>query len=226
MRQWQVRDVMTTDVITASGDASVAEIVTLLTERRISAVPITDSFDVVLGVVSWTDLHEKIELGGEGGSRTGWRRRWTAPLLQWPHGTAAEVMSAPPLTIEAGAPLAAAARMMRRGDVGRLLVVDDESRLLGIVTRSDLLKMHDRLDAVIRDEVVHRVLGDTLRIPADTIQVAVDDGVVTLTRRAGWRGSAGTAIALSAAVPGVTGVVDRLTTSGKRLRRPAVPAAR
>ncbi|MEU4428808.1 CBS domain-containing protein, partial [Actinoplanes sp. NPDC024001] len=205
---------MTTDVITVSEDASVTEIVTLLKDRRISAVPITDRFDVVIGIVSWSDLHAKIELGGEGGARTGWWHRWRNPLLQWPHGTAAEVMSAPPLTITADASLAAAARVMHRGDVGRLLVTDDDSRLLGIVTRSDLLKIHDRLDAVIRDETVRRVLGDTLRIPPGAVRVGVDDGVVTLTGRVEQQRTAVAATGLTAAVPGVTGVVDQLTADG------------
>ena len=73
-------------------------------------------------------------------------------------------MSAPALTIGADASLPAAARVMYRSDVGRLLVVDGDSRLRGIVTRSDLLKVHARLDAVIRDEVMQRVLRRTLRI--------------------------------------------------------------
>ncbi|WP_204301385.1 CBS domain-containing protein [Actinoplanes campanulatus] len=219
---------MTTDMITVSEDASVTEIVTLLKDRRISAVPITDRFDVVLGIVSWTDLHEKIELDGEDGSRTGWWSRWRNPLLQWPHGSAAEVMSGPPLTIGADAPLAAVARVMRRGDVGRLLVVDGESRLLGIITRSDLLRIHDRLDEVIRDEVLQRVLGGTLSIPAGAVRVVVNDGVVTLTGRVARQSTAVAATELTAAVPGVTGVVDQLTAGGtgsdtaprRPLRRP------
>jgi hypothetical protein len=55
MPQWRVRDAMTTDVITAPDDASIAEIVAVLTDRQITAVPIVDRLDVVLGVVSWTD---------------------------------------------------------------------------------------------------------------------------------------------------------------------------
>ena len=81
MTQWQVRDVMTTDVITAPDDASVAEIVTVLTDRQITAVPIVDRFDVVLGVVSWTDLRDKINIRVPGSQpHVGWWRRW-APSL-------------------------------------------------------------------------------------------------------------------------------------------------
>jgi CBS domain-containing protein len=211
MPQWRVRDVMTNEVITAPDDASVAQIVTLLTDHRISAVPIVDRFDVVLGVVSWTDLFKKIEIGApDGAPRAGWWRWWVPSPVQWPDGTAVEVMSGPPLTVGADASLPAAARMMYRNDVGRLLVADDDSRLRGIVTRSDLFKIHARLDAVIRDEVVQRVLGRTLRIPPGAVRVSVDDGVVTLTGRTVHRTTAIAAARLTEAVPGVTDVVDRL----------------
>lgn len=211
MPQWRVRNVMTTEVITAPDDATIAQIVTLLTNRQISAVPIVDSFDVVLGLVSWTDLRRKTEIRApHDAPRARWWRRRVLPLTQWPEGTAVEVMTGPPLTIEADATLPTAARVMHRNNVGRLLVVDNDNRLRGIVTRSDLLKIHSRLDAVIGDEVMHHVLDDTLAIPPGTVQAAVDEGVVTLTGRAAHKTTATAAIGLTEAVPGVTDVVDRL----------------
>jgi CBS-domain-containing membrane protein len=224
MTTWRVKDVMTTDVITAPDDATLADIVTLLTDRQITAVPITDRFDAVLGVVSWTDLRRKIELA-EPDDGAGRPHPW-APV-QWPEGTAVEVMSGPALTIGADVSLAAAARVMYRRAVGRLLVVDRDRKLRGIVTRSDLLKVHARLDAVIRDEVLHQVLGHPLMIPAGTVGVTVADGVVTLTGRTADRSTAITAARLTAAVPGVTGVDDRLefdvddTAAPRPAHRPA-----
>jgi CBS domain-containing protein len=212
MSQWRVRDVMTTEVINASDDASVAEIVAVLTDRQITAVPIVDRFDVVLGVVSWTDLRDKIDIRRpDGEPHVGWWRRWTPSLVRWPEGTAVEVMSGPALTIAADASLSAAARVMYRSEVGRLLVVDGDNRLRGIITRSDLLKVHARLDAVIRDEVIHRVLHGTLAIPPGDVQATVDDGVVTLTGRIASKMRAVAAVQLTEAVPGVTDVVDHLT---------------
>jgi CBS domain-containing protein len=212
MPQWQVRDVMTTDVITVPADASIAEIVAVLTGRQITAVPIVDSFDVILGVVSWTDLRRKIDIDApEGDSRAGWWYRWASPRARWPEGTAVEVMSGPALTIEADASLPAAARVMYRRGVGRLLVVDRDNRLRGIVTRSDLLTVHARLDAVIRDEVMHQVLQRTLMIPPGAVQATVDDGVVTLAGNTTRKTIAAAAVRVTEAVPGVTGVVDRLT---------------
>ncbi len=212
MTTWRVRDVMTNEVITAPGDASVAEIVAVLTDRRITAVPIVDRFDAVLGVVSWTDLRQKINVGGpDSGSRVGWWRRWAPPRARWPEGTAVEVMSGPALTIGADASLPAAARVMYRRAVGRLLVVDRDGGLRGIVTRSDLLKVHARLDAVIRDEVMRQVLAHPLPIRPGAVQATVGDGVVTLTGRTARRTTAVVAARLAETVPGVTDVVDRLT---------------
>jgi hypothetical protein len=71
-------------------DASIAEIAALLSGRRISAVPIVDRFDVVIGLVSWTDLHDKIDIGEpEHTARGGWLRRWRPPRLRWPQVRAA-----------------------------------------------------------------------------------------------------------------------------------------
>jgi CBS-domain-containing membrane protein len=212
MTTWRVQDVMTTEVITAPDDASVADLVALLTARQITAVPITDRFDVVLGVVSWTDLRRKIEIDAAGSSPAGWWRRRVPRRLRWPEGTAVEVMSGPALTIGAGASLPAAARMMYRRGVGRLLVVDRDGGLRGIVTRSDLLKVHARLDAVIRDEVMQQVLRRTLMIRPGAVRAEVDEGVVTLSGRTARRTTAVAAARLTAAVPGVTGVVDQLTS--------------
>ncbi|MEU4217413.1 CBS domain-containing protein [Actinoplanes sp. NPDC026623] len=211
MTTWRVQDVMTTEVITAPVDASVAEIVALLTERRITAVPVVDRFDVVLGVVSWTDLRRKITVAApDAGSSVGrWRQR-VQPSVQWPQGIAAEVMSAPALTIGADASLPAAARVMHRRGVGRLLVVDRDRRLRGIVTRSDLLKVHARLDAVIREDVLRQVVGRTPQIAPGTIQVGVDDGMVTLTGHTDRKTTAVAVARLTATVPGVTDVVDLL----------------
>ncbi|MEU7902682.1 CBS domain-containing protein [Actinoplanes sp. NPDC049118] len=213
MRQWRVQDVMTTDVITAPDDASVADIVTLLTERRIRAVPIVDDFGTVLGIVSWSDLHEVIEMPAPTDPpRTPWWRRRMPLRPSWPEGTAAGVMNAPPLTIGAGASLPAAARLMRRSAVGRLLVVDGGHKLRGIVSRSDLFKVHDRLDAVIRDEVMQRVLLGELRIRPGAVQVTVDGGVVTITGRTARRTTALAAARMARLIPGVTDVVDLLTS--------------
>jgi CBS-domain-containing membrane protein len=231
MTTLRVNDVMTTEVITAPHDATVADIVTLLTERQITAVPVVDGFDVVLGVVSWTDLRRKIEISGpDGEPAAGWWRRRLPALMEWPRGTAVEVMSGPALTIGADAPLPRAARMMYRRGVGRLLVVDQDHKLRGIVTRSDLLRVHARLDAVIREDVMRQVIGRTPHVRLGTVRATVHDGVVTLTGRTDRKTAAAVA-RLTTTVPGVADVVDLLTfaiddTAGATRPAAARPANR
>jgi CBS domain-containing protein len=209
MPMWPVRNIMTIDVITAPDDALIAEVAAILAERGISAVPIVNQFDVVVGVVSWTDLHPMIR-PGEDSTRGGWLRRDRAAQVGWPDLEAVQVMSAPPVTVGPDASLAAAGRLMHRHNIGRLLVTDPANRLLGIVTRRDLLKVHARLDAVIRDEVTHRILRRILMIEPGSVQVAVHDGVVTLIGRMRHKSTALAAAGMTAAVAGVTEVVNQL----------------
>jgi CBS domain-containing protein len=201
---------MTTEVITAGADAPLSEIAAVLAGREISGVPIVDRFDAVVGLVSWTDLRERIDPGGPADAPSEWWRRWPSRLRSTER-SAVEVMSSPPLTIRSEASLPAAGRMMYRNNVERLLVVDGDGGLRGIVTRSDLLKVHARLDAVIRDEVMQHVLRRTLRLDVEAVHARVDDGVVTLTGRTARRTTALAVVGLTEAVAGVTAVVDRLT---------------
>lgn len=153
----RVRDVMTVNVITADESASVTEIAAILTRHRIGAVPIVDRYGAVVGVVSWTDLHRTIETSQPDG---GWLRH-RPPRLLWPSLAVTDVMSAPPVTIGPELSLSRAGRLMRTPELGRLVVLDRTGRMVGIVTRGDLLKVYDRLDAVIRDEVQQDVMRRT-----------------------------------------------------------------
>ena len=209
MAVWRVHKVMTVDVISAPDDASIAEIAAILAEHRITAVPIVNAFDLVVGILSWTDLHHMIDPADKAGG--GLLSRDRATEFRWPEKAAIEVMSAPPFTVRPDASLAAAGRLMHTHNIGRLLVTDRPGRLIGIVTRRDLLKVHARLDAVIRQEVTHRILRQTMMIEPRSVQVAVDDGVVMLTGHLGRKSTALVAVGLTEAVAGVTRVIDRLS---------------
>jgi CBS-domain-containing membrane protein len=116
-------------------------------------------------------------------------------------------MSAPPVLALVGTPLAAAARLMDAEGVKRLPVVDDLGRLVGIVSRGDLLKVHLRPDDEILEDVrsgVLPLLGDE----AKTLQVEVADGVVTLSGRADRWSTTDVADRLTRQVAGVVSVVD------------------
>ncbi|PBC66250.1 BON domain-containing protein [Streptomyces sp. TLI_235] len=97
--------------------------------------------------------------------------------------TAGGLMTSPAVTAQASWSVAEAARAMDRHKVKRLPVVDEVGRLVGIVSRRDLLQVFLRHDAAIREEIVHDVLGQTLWLAPGDVQVVVHDGVVTLTGR-------------------------------------------
>jgi len=181
VQKWTVRDVMTRRVVSVDRGASYRNLVDLLTEKRISALPVIDEAGHVLGVVSETDLLRKIEYhGGEEPRIFDSPRRRDDRRRSQGH-IAADLMSAPPIVVTADTSITAAARTMNREGVKRLPVVDEHGRLIGIVTRGDLLKTHLRTDREILDDIRTGVLHPFLLEDEDSVTVAVVHGVVTLT---------------------------------------------
>ena len=211
MRIWRVGDVMTSDVVTVGEDTRYREIVDLLAARRVSAAPVVDEERRVVGVVSEADLLHKIECAGEEHERrvfTSRRRRRAEGKAQGV--LARELMSAPAITVVPGTSLTVAAKLMDDERVKRLPVVDELGRLVGIVTRSDLLRVYLRPDAEIERDVVDDVLGRVLLVERGTVNVKVYDGAVTLVGRTDRYSTARLAVKLTQAVPGVVEVVDQL----------------
>jgi CBS domain-containing protein len=176
-----VSDVMTRTVVSVNAFTPFKDIVRLMQEYRVSAVPVVDEDDRVLGLVSEGDLilKEDPELDGDPRLFEGVHRRHdrskAAGLI------ASELMSAPVITVGPDASLAEAARLMHRRTVKRLPVVDPETGvILGIVSRTDLLKVFLRDDAEIAAEIRDDVVKRTLWIDPDTIRIVVRDGVVKM----------------------------------------------
>ncbi|WP_405575722.1 CBS domain-containing protein [Streptomyces sp. NBC_01167] len=174
-----VSDVMTQTVVSVGRQATFKEIVELLGQWRVSAVPVTEGEGQVVGVVSEADLLPKEEFRDSDPDRFTQLRR--LPDMAKAGGvTAEELMTAPAVTVEAGATLAQAARTMADRKVKRLPVVDDRGRLQGIVSRADLLKVFLRSDEDIAEEVRRTIVAYLFRAPVEPIRVSVADGVVTL----------------------------------------------
>jgi predicted transcriptional regulator len=154
----------------------------LLISHRLSAVPVVNRCEKVIGVVSEADLMHKVEAdGAQPRVFASLRRR--ARQAKAAGRTAGEVMSTPAVTVASSMSIAAAARRMRDENVKLLPVVDEADTLVGIVSRADLLKVHLRSDAQIRRDVVEQILGLGLGDAGSTVQVTTTDGVVTLR---GW----------------------------------------
>lgn len=205
---WTVGTVMTTCVVSVTPDTTYKEIVERLREHRVSAVPVIEMDGRVVGIVSEADLLLKEErpLPGIAGS----------PLQ--PHGDAARaagrnaaaLMTAEVVTVGPDGTLTEAARRMHRHGVKRLPVVDSAGRLVGIVSRGDLLQPFLRSDESIAREVREDVLRGTLSIDPESLTVAVDAGVVRLEGELENRSLCRIVERLVAAVEGVVGVDARL----------------
>jgi CBS domain-containing protein len=210
--RWRIKDVMTTEVVAVPSDKPFKEIVDLLADRGISAVPVVDDQNRVVGVVSEADLLHKTEFAGESvANRLLESRRHRTARKKAVGEVAGELMSAPAVTVSRETTLVEAARTMEEKDVKRLPVLDADGRLVGIASRRDLLKVFLQSDAAIRAEVRERVFRRGMWINPALVSVEVDDGVVTLAGELERRSVASVAVQLTRAVDGVVAVVDRLT---------------
>ncbi|MCQ4082061.1 CBS domain-containing protein [Streptomyces sp. RB6PN25] len=226
MERRTVAEVMTSEVVRVGFATPFKDIASLLAEYRISGVPVVGPDDRVAGVISETDLmtyQARLSEADEAGHGPALRRarRALRSLVRGRAGavraakqrarTAERLMSAPAITVHPQAGLAEAARTMVRHGIERLPVVDDDNRLVGIVTRRDLLQIFLRTDHEIRTEVIRGVLERTLGLTPAAVHVTVHDGAVTLEGRVERASEAAIALRLSARVDGVIAVVDRLT---------------
>lgn len=219
----KVRDVMTAPAVSVSVDAAFKEIVDLLNERRISGVPVVDAAGRVVGVVSEADLLHKVELSGEPlEGRLFERPSHHRARVKAAGDAAAELMSAPALTVAPEDSVVTAAQRLESHGYKRLPVVDGVGDLVGVVSRRDLLRAFLRTDAQIRDEVERRVFAKTFMMTPAEARVEVADGVVTLRGELELATLLPIAIALTRAVDGVVDVDDQMTftVDNRRETRP------
>ena len=172
----------------------------------VSALPVIDEDGRPIGVVSEADLLLKEEYVGREHIR-GHRQERSKASGQ----TAKELMTSPAVIIGPQARLAEAARIMHERGVKRLPVAGAAGRLVGIVSRSDLLTVFLRPDREIYREVVDRIIAGTLWVEPDTIHVGVRHGVVTLEGQMERKSLVPILIGLVQGIDGVVGVDPHLT---------------
>lgn len=216
----RVYDLMTRDPVAVKPDTPLKEVAHILVEHGFSGVPVVDDDNVVIGVVSESDFMIK-ERG---------REYVPSSALSWLLGdspqirhereivearTAGQAMSAPPITIEGRiASVREAAITMAERNINRLPVTED-GRLVGIITRGDLLRVYAQPDAQLADAV-----REALRSADGIIVESVENGVVRLAGTAASEAMAETTIRIAEAVDGVL-AVDAEALNW--LERPAAP---
>jgi CBS domain-containing protein len=168
-----VVDVMTRDVLFVTPDTSVREAARLMIDNRISGLPVVEA-GIVVGIISEADYVAQ-------DSASTWVSRVLfkgdeAPLSGIEK--VSELMSPNPVTIPSTATVQEAARVMTRRGFKRL-PVEEDGRMVGIVTRSDLIRAYVRTDEEVADEA--RDLIAVLPEPLSGVAVEVKDGIATLT---------------------------------------------
>ncbi|QTE01969.1 CBS domain-containing protein [Streptomyces cyanogenus] len=207
-----VSDVMSHTVAAVGRRAAFKEIVQLMQDWKVSALPVLEGEGRVVGVVSEADLLPKEEFRDSDPDRATQLRRLD-DLAKAGGLTAEDLMTSPALTLHANATLAQAARTMAHAKVKRLPVVDDVGMLQGIVSRADLLKVFLRTDEEIAEEVRREVVAHLFPTPVSDVQVEVRNGVVKLIGHARDTSLVPVAARLVRAVEGVVDVEFELTRS-------------
>jgi CBS domain-containing protein len=212
-----VSDVMTQPALSVTAATPLREVAELLLDTRISGVPVVDDTGAVVGVVSEADFLVK-EQGRDAlphrplARIRGESRASRAQLVKLTATTAGEAMTSPAVTVGSGCRISQAAEIMTSKGVNRLPVVDD-GRLVGIVSRADLVRAYvrsdDQLARTVRDEVLLRILW----LDPSTFAVDVEKGVLSISGRVERRSTAEMVERAVAMVPGLVDVRCDVTWS-------------
>ena len=192
-----VVDLMTTEVIAESRDTGLREAARLMFRNRVSGLPITEPDGTLIGIITEADFL-RLEVERQEGARD--------QVV-----TVGEVMSIGVVTIRPEMEIYEAAKIMAVQKVKRLPVVDDDNRLLGVISRADIVSIFTRPDDVIEDEIREGLLRRVLFIDPDDLGVSVTNGVVALSGEVGTRAEASMLEELTNRLDGVFGVETNLT---------------
>ena len=205
-----VKDVMSTHVIAVRQSAPYKDMAAMLHRQRVSAFPVIDDDNKVIGIVSETDLLTKEALEGTV-PRTLLSLTRQHVRSQVNAVTAADLMTKPAVTIGPDQLVTQAARLMFNQRVKRLPVVSDDGTLIGIVTRSDVLSVYSRPAADIQREITQDLIQGTFRGDPARFTITVNDGIVTIEGTPETTAAGHDIIDAARHAEGVVAVRDRLS---------------
>jgi CBS domain-containing protein len=206
----KIRELMTTDVVTVTPKTSLKEAAGLLVKHGISGVPVVDD-GAVVGVFSEADVLLKEGREGRHEGLLGWLFESDSALEHKLEAkTVGEAMTTPPITIGPDVPVHKAASRMVDDAINRLPVVEPDGKLVGIVTRADLVRAFTRSDEDIANEIRNEILRRTLWLDPGTVTVRVADGEVRLAGEVETETDAELLPVFVARIPGVVSVQTSL----------------
>jgi len=216
-------DVMVRNVITIGPNATIGEVADLLVTHRVSALPVVDANDKVIGVVSEGDLLRRAEAGTDL-RRSHWLE-WMMPgqtlaaeFVKSHSRKVADVMTRKVISVASDAPLNEVATTLERNGIKRVPVIDN-GKLVGIVSRSNLVQALATLykraapatldDAQLRANVVAQLESQSWTHPS-LLNVIVHDGTVELWGIVDSAAEKNAVRVAAEVTPGVKSVTDNL----------------
>ena len=188
------REFMVTRLVTLPPQMDVLEGVRMLLKNRISGAPVVDADDHLLGIITEGDfLAMELERAQKG----------DAPA------EVQDVMSQAVINVSPDLEIMDAARYMHSEGVKRVVVVED-GRMVGILSRFDIVAAFTRPDDLIEDEIREDLIRRVLFVDPETVDVSVSNGVVTLVGTIGTRTEARLVEELASRLDGVVGVENQL----------------
>ncbi len=187
----RAREVMSTPVVTVRPEASLKEVAEKMAAHRVSGVPVVDAASRLLGIISESDVLAKLEYGEKGRGLLGLLDRLTQAAgagRKLQAHTAADLMTTRVISAGPQASFRELLHLMTIHDVNRLPIVEN-GRVIGIVTRADILRMMTRPDAAITKDARWRLLND-LWIDTDALNITTRGGIVTISGEVGTRSEA------------------------------------
>jgi CBS domain-containing protein len=222
----QARDVMVSPVITVGKNATVREVASILLKERISAVPVVDTADKVVGIVTEGDLIHRAEAGTER-AYSWWLHFLTddatiaADYVKSHAAKVQDIMTSDVMTAAPETPLHEIATLLEERRIKHVPIVDKDSNLVGIVSRANLIQAvasaRPKIEVTVPDSTIRQQLLGELKkhswAHAHNLSVTVTNGVVDLWGYADSGEERQAIRVIAEAVPGVTMVNDHLAVS-------------
>ncbi|HEX2346038.1 MAG TPA: CBS domain-containing protein [Gaiellaceae bacterium] len=218
----RVEQIMTRDVLTIGPEAEVRDVARIFVASGISGMPVCGAQREVVGIISEGDILFKERGPAKRKRLSRLSARATKQATKTNAIKVLDAMTSPAITVSWYCSVAEAARLMSEYGVNRLPVMKGEE-LVGIVTRTDLVRAFVRSDAEIREEIEEDLIRRTFWLEApDVVVVEVERGAVRLIGRVDNRGDAELLERLTARVPGVVSVQADLTWRADHTTREAM----
>jgi CBS domain-containing protein len=204
----RVGDVMTTKVLTVTGGESLKGAARIMVEAGVSGLPVLDDSGALVGIITEADFVRRQAREDRG--------RLLNVVLQRHDPvsgatTVGEVMTPSPIVIYPEATVTEAARVMLAHKVKRLPVVDDVGKLVGVVSRADLMSAFTIADDELADTVRNDVLKRVLLLDPASLDVVVEDGVASISGEVPRRSDARILEELTRRLDGIVHVETDLT---------------